>query len=197
MRNTREAVMTALVAQLQTAVFSQPVNGVTTWAMVSRKLQLFNEVPLQARPALFVAEHHETSSNPSENLPQKLSMEVHLFIYTNGRANVVGDWHVSNPGITQWFNPAAFAVPAPFTFGNAGKNVMIGPKLVNFDVSAYKNFNFAERLKLQFRSEFFNIANHANFANPAANVSVPAQVGRITATSVANRVIQFGLRLTF
>ncbi|MEO7653487.1 MAG: hypothetical protein ABIZ80_23760 [Bryobacteraceae bacterium] len=115
----------------------------------------------------------------------------------NGRANVVGDWHVSDRSITRWFNPAAFAAPAPFTFGNSGKNVMIGPGLVSFDVSAYKNFSVGERVKLQFRSEFFNIANHANFANPAANVSVPAQVGRITATSTANRVIQFGLRLTF
>jgi hypothetical protein len=115
----------------------------------------------------------------------------------NGRPNVVGDWHVSDRGITRWFNAAAFAVPAPFTYGNSGKNVMTGPGLVNFDLSIYKNFTFSDRLRLQFRSEFFNIANHANFANPAANITVPAQVGRITGTSTANRVIQFGLRLTF
>jgi outer membrane receptor protein involved in Fe transport len=115
----------------------------------------------------------------------------------SGRPNVVGDWRVSDRGITRWFNGAAFAVPAPFTYGNSGKNVMTGPGLVNFDLSIYKNFSFADRLRLQFRSEFFNIANHANFANPAANITVPAQVGRITSTSTANRVIQFGLRLTF
>ena len=88
-------------------------------------------------------------------------------------------------------------MPVPFSFGNSGKNVLIGPGLVNFDVSVYKNFTLVERLKVQFRSEFFNIANHANFSNPASNISVPAQVGRITSTSTANRVIQFGLRLTF
>ena len=115
----------------------------------------------------------------------------------SGRPSVVGDWHVSDRGITRWFSAAAFAVPAPFTYGNSGKNVMTGPGLVNFDLSIYKNFTFSDRVRLQFRSEFFNIANHANFANPAANISVPAQVGRITSTSTANRVIQFGLRLTF
>ncbi len=115
----------------------------------------------------------------------------------SGRPNVVGDWRVANPSITQWFNAAAFSVPAPFTFGNAGKNVMIGPGLVNFDMSFYKNTTIGERVVVQFRTEMFNIFNKANFANPASNISFPGQVGRITATSTANRVIQFGLRLTF
>ena len=115
----------------------------------------------------------------------------------SGRPDVVADWHVSDRDINRWFNAGAFAIPAPFTFGNAGKNILTGPGLVNFDVSLYKNFKFAERMNLQFRSEFFNIFNHANFANPAANISIPAQVARITSTSTANRVIQFGLRLTF
>ena len=74
---------------------------------------------------------------------------------------------------------------------------MIGPGLVTVDVSLYKNFQIKERVNLQFRSEFFNLPNHANFSNPAANISAPAQVGRITGTATANRVIQFGLRLTF
>ena len=115
----------------------------------------------------------------------------------SGRPNVVGEWRVADRSIRQWFNPAAFAVPAPFTFGNSGKNVMIGPGLVTVDVSVYKNFLIKERVNVQFRSEFFNLPNHANFSNPAANISAPAQVGRITGTATANRVIQFGLRLTF
>ncbi|MCC6589935.1 MAG: TonB-dependent receptor [Bryobacterales bacterium] len=115
----------------------------------------------------------------------------------SGRPDVVGDWHVDAQDITRWFNAAAFAVPAPYTFGSAGKNTLIGPGLITIDASVYKNFRFAERVNLQFRSEFFNLPNHANFANPAANISFPGQVGRITATSTANRVIQFGLRLTF
>ena len=115
----------------------------------------------------------------------------------SGRPDVVGDWRVDSPDITRWFNASAFALPAPYTFGNAGKNTLVGPGLITVDVSVYKNFTFAERVNLQFRSEFFNLPNHANFANPAANISFPGQVGRITGTATANRVIQFGLRLTF
>lgn len=114
----------------------------------------------------------------------------------SGRPDVVGEWRVDNPNITQWFNPAGFAVPAPFQFGNAGKNTMIGPGLVTIDVSVYKNTAIMERAQLQFRAEFFNIINRANFNNPAANISVPSQVGRITSAGPA-RVIQFGLRLIF
>lgn len=114
----------------------------------------------------------------------------------SGRPDVVGDWRVNDPTITQWFNPAAFAVPAPFQFGNSGKNIMTGPGLMTIDVSVYKNTPIVENTLLQFRAEFFNVINRANFNNPAANISVPAQVGRITSAGPA-RVIQFGLRLMF
>jgi hypothetical protein len=113
-----------------------------------------------------------------------------------GRPDVVGDWRVANPDISRWFNSAAFAPPAPFQFGNAGKNIMTGPGFVNIDLSVYKNTPVAERAQLQFRAEFFNIINRANFNNPASNISVPSQVGRITSAGSA-RVIQFGLRLMF
>ena len=52
-----------------------------------RKLLLFSDVPVQARPALFLTEHHETTAYQSENTPPKLSMNLNIFIYTNGRAN--------------------------------------------------------------------------------------------------------------
>jgi hypothetical protein len=55
--------------------------------------------------------------------------------------------------------------------GNAGRNSIVGPKLVNLDFSVYKNFainKISESSKLQFRAEFFNILNHANFGVPAA-----------------------------
>ncbi len=114
----------------------------------------------------------------------------------SGRADLVGDAKLSDPVITRWFNPAAFAVPAAFTFGNSGRNILLGPGSVTFDFSLYKNFTFAEKINLQFRSEFFNVFNKANFGNPASNISVPATVGVISSAAAA-RVVQFGLRLTF
>ena len=73
---------------------------------------------------------------------------------------------------------------------------MRGPGTLSFDFSIYKNLTFLEKINLQFRSEFFNIMNRANFGNPASNISVPATAGVIGAAAPA-RVIQFGLRLTF
>src|SRR5262249_9223569 len=56
------------------------------------------------------------------------------------RPDIVGDWRVSNPTVTQWFNPAAFALPAEFTFGNAGRNNLRGPGFKNLDFSIAKRF---------------------------------------------------------
>lgn len=87
MKNSREAVVSALVTLLSGAVFSSAVNGATTWKTVGRKLKLFSEVPLAARPALFVTEHHENTVFQSENLPPKMTMSLDLFVYLNGKAN--------------------------------------------------------------------------------------------------------------
>jgi hypothetical protein len=64
-------------------------------------------------------------------------------------------------------------------------------------MGVFKTFPLYERSTLQFRSEFFNTLNHANFSNPQSNISVPSQVGRILSTSTGPRVVQFALRLEF
>jgi hypothetical protein len=114
----------------------------------------------------------------------------------SGRADLVGDPQQAEKTIARWFNPTAFAIPAPFTFGDSGRNILIGPGSLTFDFSVYKQFALGEKANLQFRSDFFNILNRANFGNPASNISVPATVGVISSAASA-RVIQFGLRLTF
>jgi hypothetical protein len=65
-----------------------------------------------------------------------------------------------------WINPAAFSVPAAGSFGNSGRNSLSGPGLSQFDITLSKKFKFAETRNVEFRSEFYNIFNHANFANP-------------------------------
>jgi hypothetical protein len=116
--------------------------------------------------------------------------------WPSSRADIVGN--TSGAGnIAQWFNPAAFAVPAPFTYGNSARNFLFGPGIINWDQSLSKNTRIGERTNLEFRAEFFNIMNHANFDLPASNISVPSTVGRITSTSNAPRAIQFGARLSF
>ena len=104
---------------------------------------------------------------------------------------------------SRYFNPNAFVVPANGTYGNVGRNVLTGPGLTTLDLSAAKNTALSERIHLQFRAEFFNILNHANFGTPNPVVftsasTVPAPTaGVITTTSSTSRQIQFGLKLMF
>jgi outer membrane receptor protein involved in Fe transport len=66
-------------------------------------------------------------------------------------------------------NAAAFAAPAPGTYGDAGRNILRAAGMHQLDLAVLKDLRLSERLGLQFRSEFFNLFNHANFANPAAS----------------------------
>ncbi len=99
-----------------------------------------------------------------------------------------------------WFNPAAFLAPPNNSgfFGNLGRDTLIGPGLATWDLSAMKDTRIREGLKLQFRAEFFNVLNRANFNTPNAVVFTPAGVsptaGVITGTATTSRQIQFGLK---
>jgi hypothetical protein len=118
--------------------------------------------------------------------------------WPSNRANVVSsDPYPDERTLTQWFNPAAFAVPAQFTYGNSARNLLFGPGYFTWDTGLVKNTAITERVNLEFRAEFFNVLNHPTFGNPANNISVPATVGRISATTTRPRDIQFGLRLAF
>lgn len=104
-------------------------------------------------------------------------------------------------GPNQYFNAGAFIQPLPGTYGNVGRNILQGPGLVETDLSLTKMFSFADRLKLQFRSEFFNIFNHTNFNTPNPVVYASATggpsptAGVISSTTTTSRQIQFGLKL--
>ena len=106
---------------------------------------------------------------------------------------------LSNPN--QWFNPNAFLAPPNSSgfFGNLGRDTLIGPGVATWDFSLLKDTPIRERARMQFRAEFFNILNHANFNTPNAVVFTPTGVsptaGVITSTSTTSRQIQFGLKL--
>ena len=110
---------------------------------------------------------------------------------------------VSNPfsGISQnrnqWFNPAAYAVPALYTFGDAAKNSLRGPNLFVMDLSLAKNFAITERLNLQFRWETFNALNRTNLALPNTNVDAGGTGGLITDVTSPMRNMQLGARVTW
>ena len=103
----------------------------------------------------------------------------------------------------QWFNPNAFdrVQPVAGTYGSLGRGTYTGPGLADVDVSLFKNFPIAERRSVQFRAEFFNVLNRANFGTPNAIVfsgtNYSGSAGLITATATTSRQIQFGLKLIF
>jgi hypothetical protein len=106
--------------------------------------------------------------------------------------------------LSAWFNTACFALQPQGTYGNAGRDIIIGPNLWNLDDSLTKDFKvtrISELFKLQFRAEAFNILNHPSFQNPNttifAGTALNASAGKITATNSSPRQIQLALKIVF
>jgi TonB dependent receptor len=118
---------------------------------------------------------------------------------TQQRPNLVGDPHVSNPTVNEWFNVNAFAQPPPFTFGNVGRYMpnLRAPGLNNWDLAIQKWWSWQEKLRIQFRAEMYNAFNHANFYAPDTNFAdYGSTFGTITSANPA-REFQMGLKLYF
>jgi hypothetical protein len=131
---------------------------------------------------------------------------------TPDRPNQIADPHVSNPSIAQWFNPKAFVIPSPGQIGNTPRNSLFGPHFRHFDFSLFKDFQVREGLKLQLRSEFFNLTNTPSYfiANnqnsdattnlvPAAGSTPSPAFGRIVRTNpnYTPRAIQLAFKVLF
>jgi len=105
--------------------------------------------------------------------------------------------------LQNWFNPCAFAKAPPGELGTAPRAPVYGPRFVNTDFSVIKNFPFREGISLQFRAEFFNLLNHAQFfLNGFADtgqqdINTPSSFGVVNNTVNNPRLIQFALRLNF
>jgi hypothetical protein len=143
------------------------------------------------------------------------------------RPDRIANGALSNPTVNAWFNPDAFrlvscvnsALPEVCKYGNSGNGILEGPGFKNVDFSLFKNFPIAERFKVQFRAEFFNLFNTPQFGRPNASLntatgflpsrgsdgslSFPTQAGfargpgAITSLVAPMRNIQFGLKFMF
>jgi hypothetical protein len=113
------------------------------------------------------------------------------------RANRLGNGNLprSQRTIARWFDLGAFAAPPDFTFGNAGRGILRGDNLVNFDLALAKNLSFGEKRVVQFRAESFNAMNHPDFGLPNRTLDSPA-FGSI-GSATAPRTMQLGLRVIF
>lgn len=116
---------------------------------------------------------------------------------TSERADLVGnpDRPAGVDMLNEFFNTAAFATSAPYTFGNLGRNTMIGPSLADWDFGLFKRFNITERISAQFRFEAFNITNTPNFGFPGNAVGT-STFGQIS-SSGPGRKLQLALKVLF
>ena len=115
------------------------------------------------------------------------------------RPDRIGTGKLAHPTIQKWFNVADFRAPGPYTFGNSGRNNLVGPDYKNVDVSLSKNFSLSlakmDKMNLQIRVDAFNAFNHPNFGNPNASIGTAA-AGTITYAG-APRTLQLGGRFSF
>jgi hypothetical protein len=116
--------------------------------------------------------------------------------------NVIGNPKLGSPTIQNWYNVAAFAQPAPGTFGDERRNSLRGPDLSEVDFSLGKNFPIKEGIALQLRIDGYNVFNHPSFSNPNTGVSfdssgAPTSSSAITSTTIGPRSWQLNARVSF
>jgi hypothetical protein len=121
---------------------------------------------------------------------------------SNQRPDYVGGV-IATPGpvsqkLNDYFNVNAFAVPAPFTYGNVGRllSYLRAPGAVQLDMSLYKTIPIHEQMRMEFRAEVFNLFNHPQFDSPNTVIGSP-QAGTISAHVNTSRDIQLALKFLF
>jgi len=137
--------------------------------------------------------------------PLKISDGHSLLISSLGagvgtiRPNAVAGCNKTGPRTTgEWFNTACFVDPAAYTFGNEPRAdaTLRQDGIINFDFAIFKKTYLTERMNLEFRTEFFNLFNRAQFAAPNTTLGAGA-FGQVSAIANNPRLIQFGLKFSF
>ena len=115
-----------------------------------------------------------------------------------GEPDIAKPFRTTNPRGAKnlFFDPSAFQPQALGTIGSAPRSVCCGPGINNFDVGVQKETQLAERTRLEFRGEFFDAMNHAQFMAPDGNISDGADFGRVMQARDP-RLVQFALKLFF
>ncbi len=112
------------------------------------------------------------------------------------RPNLVGDPSVDSPSPDRWFNTAAFAIPARYTFGNAGRNSLRGPGFASWDLAVSRRVPLRGDTALTLALQTFNLFNRTNFDMPERYADEPSTFGRILSAK-APRQVQLVARVAF
>jgi hypothetical protein len=182
-----------------TAGFNYPQVFKMSWIYQSPRLHWFGWVGRQMLSGWQL--NGITTARTGRSLNVLSGTDTNLDGIAQDRPDVVGspywtDERTRAQQIAKFFNTAAFAKPAAGAlYGNAGRNVVIGPGAVNWNAAAMKEFPIREKSKLQFRADFFNVFNQVNLGNPNVTFS-NGNFGKIT-SAAAPRQLQFGLKLYY
>lgn len=125
-------------------------------------------------------------------LPVNVTQQGGTFGGFSFRPNVIAgvDPYCSNYSVPNCqFNPDAFQILPPGTFGNAGRNLLRGPNFAQVDASIFKNTRLSERASLQLRLEVFNLFNFANYADPSGGLSCAGSVGPCAAFGTSTSTV--------
>jgi len=115
--------------------------------------------------------------------------------------NRVGNGKLSNPSVNEWFDVTAFQTPAPYTFGNSGRNILFGPSWKSVDANVGKSFPLknsrllGEGASVEGRVDVFDLFNHPNFGQPNANIGTSG--AGIISSANTSRNLQLTCRLRF
>jgi len=112
------------------------------------------------------------------------------------RPNLVGNPSLPNPTTAEWFNTSAFAVPAPYTFGNLGRNTLRTQAFKNLDFSLFREFPISESRRFEFRAEAFNVFNHPTWGTPNSVLN-QNNFGVVHSTQSTERQLQLALKFYF
>ena len=141
----------------------------------------------------------QTGAPFTVNLPNDNANNGEPLSGPSQRPNLTCDPNSGPKTTAEWFNKSCFAAPAAFTYGNAGRDIVIGPGLDNFDATLQKQFPLRESMRLQFRLDIFDFFNHPNLNAPIGAgrlFSASSSFGQITSAQDP-RDMQFSLRLAF
>lgn len=116
--------------------------------------------------------------------------------FGSDRPDALRPSRLAAPSPERWFDTAAFAVPARYRFGNAGRNIAGGPGFASVDLALAKRFALGERVALSVEAQAFNLLNRANFDMPERFADEPATFGRVLSAK-APRQGQLVVRVTF
>jgi hypothetical protein len=112
------------------------------------------------------------------------------------RVNLAGNRAIDHPTPAEWFNNVAFAIPAPYTFGNLGRNSLRSDWFRNLDCSPFRRFSMGDEAALTVRLEVFNALNSVVLAAPGNVINRP-NFGVVASTSNLPRQVQVALKLSF